>query len=93
MPSTDDLNDIFTIGKPEYNSKFESAAFSSGLQNFFGNLDPNIKRIVAVALWILATGILVVYSFVIKSKFPETSRYGFITMIAILTTDVLVYLI
>lgn len=93
LPTTDCLNDIFTIAKPEYNSKFESPAYSSGLQNFFGNLNPNIKRGVTIGLWLIATGILVIYSFVIRSKFPETSRYGFITMIAILTTDVLVYLI
>ncbi len=56
-------------------------------------MDPNIKRLITIGLWVIATGILVVYSFVIKHYFPLTSRFGFITMIAILTTDVLVYLI
>ena len=93
FPTTDDLNDIFTIGKPKFNSKFESPAYSSGLQNFFGNLNPNIKRLVTVILWILATGILVVYAFVIRWKFPLTMNLGFVTLVALLTTDVLVYLI
>lgn len=52
-----------------------------------------MKRIVTLVLWVVATGILVVYSFSIKSYFPENSRFGFIIMIAILTTDILVYLI
>lgn len=46
-----------------------------------------------VFLWILATGILVVYAFVIRSKFPETKNLGIVTLVALLTTDVLVYLI
>jgi hypothetical protein len=87
------LNDIFTINKAEYRSRWEFPAYSSGLMNFFGSLSNAIKIIITLVLWILATGILVVYSFVIKSYFPDNSRFGFIIMIAILTTDVLVYLI
>ena len=72
---------------------WESPAYSSGLMNFFGSLSERIKRFITLLLWIFATGILVVYSFVVKSYFPESSRFGFITMIAVLTTDILVYLI
>jgi hypothetical protein len=63
------------------------------LQNFLGNLDPNIKRLITFFIWILATAILVIYAFVFRARFPQASNLGFITMIAILTTDVLVYLI
>ena len=61
--------------------------------NFFGSLSNPVRRIISLVMWILATGILVVYSFVTKSYFPENSWFGFIIMIAILTTDILVYLI
>ena len=93
LPSTDDLNDIFTINKTEYRSRWEYPAYTSGLINFFGSLSAPVKRIVTLVLWVVATGILVVYSFCIKYYFPDNSRFGFIIMIAILTTDVLVYLI
>jgi hypothetical protein len=61
--------------------------------NFFGSFSDAVKRIATLVLWIIATGILVVYSFVVKNYFPDNSRFGFIIMIAILTTDILVYLI
>jgi len=92
LPSSDDLNDIFTINKAEFRSRWEYPSYSSGLINFFGRLSNNVKRIITLVLWILATGILVVYSFVVYSYFDK-SRFGFTIMIAILTTDILVYLI
>jgi hypothetical protein len=93
FPNTNDFYDVFTIGKPQFITKTESTAFSSGLQNYFGSLNPNIKRIITVGLWILATGILVVYSIVVKNKSASSENLGFLIMIALLTTDVLVYLI
>lgn len=93
LPSTDDLNDLFTINKPEYRSKWEYPSYGSGLINFFGSLNTTTRRIITLVLWVVATGILVVYSFVVNSYFPSDSRFGFIIMIAILTTDVIVYLI
>lgn len=42
-------------------------------------------------MWIFATAILVVYSFMTEKYF--SSNLGFITMIALLTTDVLLYFI
>ena len=56
-------------------------------------MNPNIRRVITVGLWIIATGILVVYSFVVKSKSPSSPNLGFLIMVALLTTDVLVYLI
>jgi len=43
-------------------------------------------------MWAFATGILIVYSFVIY-WYMDYSRLGFVTMIAVLLTDVFVYLI
>jgi hypothetical protein len=56
-------------------------------------LSPKALRITTLILWIVATGILVVYSYVLKKQFPLKGDLGFITMIALLTTDVLVFLI
>ena len=92
LPSTDDLNDIFTINKAEFRAKWESPAYTSGLMNFFGQLSNPFKRIMTLVLWIISIGILVVYSFTVYSKF-EKSKFGFIVMIAVITTDILVYLI
>jgi hypothetical protein len=63
------------------------------MQNYFAGLSTATKRIVTISLWALAIGILIVYSFVMAFTFEDKSALGFITMIAILTTDVLVYLI
>lgn len=70
-----------------------ATSFGPGLQNFFNSINPKTKKIITLALWVIATGILVVYSFIMKKYFPSKGDLGFITMIALLTTDVLIYLI
>lgn len=70
-PTQQDVLDIFTIGKPEYQEKWVATSYGPGLQNFFASVSPLARRITTLVLWIVATAILVVYSFVLKNVFPE----------------------
>jgi hypothetical protein len=71
-----------------------ATAYGAGIQNFVGRLPTLTRRLLSLGLWIIAVIILVVYSFCVAGYFPGGSRgLGFITMIALLTTDVLVFLI
>lgn len=50
------------------------------------------KRTLTFLLWCVATAILIVYSYVIH-WYMDRSRLGFVTMIAVLLTDLFIYLI
>jgi hypothetical protein len=92
-PSQEDVFDIFTIGREKHRRGFIGTAFGSGVQNFFAGLRPIVKRSVQLFLWCLSVAVLIVYSYQMKSLFPTQKALGFITMIAIVTTDFLVFLI
>jgi hypothetical protein len=51
-----------------------------------------VRRGITFFLWCVATAILIIYSYVIYWKM-DNSRLGFVTMIAVLLTDVFVYLV
>lgn len=58
----------------------------------FKHLKPKVRALITFGIWSFATAILIVYSYVIYWEM-DGSRLGFVTMIAILITDVFVYLI
>jgi hypothetical protein len=93
IPTKEDIFDIFTIGKPGNTKRGVASAYGPGLQNIFGNLKTTTKRLVSLGLWMFAIAILIVYSYSIRSNFPNDKALGFITMIAIITTDILIFLI
>ena len=71
---------------------FKGSSFGGGTQTKFRLLDNGLKRFITILLWCCATGVLIIYSYVIHWVF-EDSRLGFINMIATLLTDVFIYLI
>lgn len=70
----------------------KGAAFGGGLQTRFRLLSQRTKRLITFFLWCCATGVLVIYSYVIWWEF-DYSRLGFLNMIATLITDVFIYFI
>jgi hypothetical protein len=68
-----------------------SSAFGGGIQHKFHDMPVFKQRLISLFLWCVATGILVIYSYVIYWYFDET-LLGFIIMISILITDVFLYL-
>lgn len=89
----DDIFDLVTIGRPEHRLPGLSNAFSSGFHGSFAYLRPIWKRLLTGFLWAFSAGILVLYSYVVYWNLPGQKNVGFVVMFAVLTTDVLVYLI
>lgn len=61
--------------------------------NVFGSLRLFFKRSLQLTIWGIGVAVLIIYSYQVKALFPESKQLGFITMIAIITTDFLVFLI
>lgn len=92
FPCFEDVIDLFTIGGMEGDKDDLGSAFGGGLQSAFHSLPTPIRRTISFFLWCCATAILIVYAYVIY-WYMDKSRLGFVTMIAVLMTDVFVYLI
>lgn len=68
-------------------------AYSSGYQSKFERMSLSARRFITLLIWTIASGILVLYSYIIYWWFPNQRRAGFITMIAVLATDIILYFI
>jgi len=72
--------------------EFGKTILAGGLQSMFTKKSPLFKRIVLIVLYALSVGVLVAYAVLVKQKLPE--RYlGWITAIAVITTDIIVFFI
>jgi len=88
MPTRADVIDLFTVAK--VSEKKMRSAFGGGIQRLFSELTPGQKKMVSWGLYAIALGILVIYAFSIY-WIIEDSRLGFITMFAVILTDVILY--
>lgn len=92
FPTYNDVVDLFTLANNIEGEDDLGSAFGGGLQSAFRAMTIRSQRLITFFLWCFSTGILVVYSFVIY-WYMDSSRLGFVTMIAVLLTDVFIYLI
>jgi len=88
MPTYQDVIDLFTLGSTMEDSGDLGTTFGGGVQTAFSSL--SLRKFITFCIWAAATGVLVIYSYVIYWKFSY-SWLGFITMIAVLLTDVFVF--
>ena len=89
-PSFHDIIDLFTIAKVSDQSL--DSVFGGGLQFRYSQLSKAWQRTISMFLWCCATAILVVYSYVIKWNMGGSSL-GFVVMVTVLVTDVILYAI
>jgi len=72
--------------------EFGKTILAGGLQSMFSKKSPIFKRIVLAVLYAISVGVLVAYAVLVKQKLPE--RYlGWITAVAVITTDIIVFFI
>ena len=80
-----EIDFFFTI-KEEH-----TALISGGIIMDYGALSISTRTILGLLIYVVSIGILVGYSYIIYYNTPEY-KLGFITMIAVITTDTIIYL-
>ena len=89
-PTKGEVFSIFSIAKePE---ELRNTILGGGFQTFFSSYSLSVQRFILIFLYLIAIGVLVVYAWIIyeKSNFPYL---GPTTAIAVVTTDVIVFLL
>jgi hypothetical protein len=89
-PTKGEVFQIFTIAQePE---QLKNTILGGGFQTLFNSHTPGVQRFILGFLYAISIGVLVVYSYIIyeKSSFPYL---GPTTAIAVVTTDLIVFLL
>jgi len=72
--------------------EFNYSILSGGLQTLFRKKSLLFKRITLCCLYALSVGVLIAYAVIVDNLLPEKSL-GYITAIAVITTDIIIFFI
>jgi len=71
---------------------FTNTVLAGGLQSVFRKKNQNLKKIVLLVMYGIAVAVLIIYAVLVHNHTKEESL-GWVTTIAVITTDVIVYFI
>jgi len=72
--------------------EFNYSILSGGLQSVFRNKSLWLKRIILCSLYALSIGVLIAYAVIVENRLPE-KYLGYITAVAVITTDIIIFFI